>query len=74
MDALSGCLVAISSNVPGWNRDVREMHKAARRACLYWIDNHKPKSGPLFDNTKESTKEFKYAMLVMCKHRFRNVR
>jgi len=28
----------------------------------YWIDNHKPKSGPPFDITKESTKEFKYAL------------
>jgi len=42
--------------VPGWNKDVREKHKAARRAYLYWIDNnHKPKSGPLFD-MKESKK------------------
>jgi len=49
-------------NVPGWNKDVREKHKAARRAYLYWIDNHKPKSGPLFDITKESKKEFKYAL------------
>ena len=36
-------------NVPGWNKDVREKHKAARQAYLYWTDNHKPKSGPLFD-------------------------
>jgi len=32
------------------------MHKAARQASLYWIDNHKPKSGPLFDIMKESKK------------------
>ena len=30
-------------NVPGWNKDVREKHKAARQAYLYWIDNHIPK-------------------------------
>jgi len=34
--------------------DVREKHKAAQQAYLYWIDNHKPKSGPLFDVMKES--------------------
>ena len=49
-------------NVPGWNKDVREKYKAARQAYLYWIDNHKPKSGPLFDIMKESKKEFKYAL------------
>jgi len=49
-------------NVPGWNKDVREKHKAARQAYLYWIENHKPKSGPLFDIMKESKKEFKYAL------------
>jgi len=49
-------------NVPGWNKDVREKHKAARRAYLYWFDNHKPKSGPLFDIMKDSKKEFKYAL------------
>ena len=49
-------------NVPGWNKNVREKHKAARQAYLYWIDNHKPKSGPLFDIMKESKKEFKYAL------------
>ena len=49
-------------NVPGWNKDVREKHKAARQAYLYWIDNHKPKSGPLFDIMKEGKKEFKYAL------------
>ena len=38
-------------NVPGWNKDVRKKHKAARQAYLYWIDNHKPKSGPLFDRS-----------------------
>ena len=27
-------------NVPEWNKDVREKHKAARQAYLYWIDNH----------------------------------
>ena len=43
-------------NIPWWNKDVREKHKAARKACLYWIDNHKPKSGPLFDIMKESKK------------------
>ena len=48
-------------NVPGWNKDVREKHKAARQAYIYWIDNHKPKSAPLFDIMKESKKEFKYA-------------
>ena len=48
-------------NVPGWNKGVREKHKAARQAYLYWIDNHKPKSGPLFDIMKESKKDFKYA-------------
>ena len=45
-------------NAPGWNKDVREKHKAARQAYLYWIDNHKPKSGPLFDimkNVKKSS-------------------
>jgi len=42
-------------NVPGWNKDVREKHKATRRAYLYWIDNHKPKSRPLFDIMKESS-------------------
>ena len=47
-------------NLPRWNKDVREKHKAARRAYLYWIDNHKPKSGPVFDIMKESKKEFKY--------------
>jgi len=41
-------------NVPGWNKDVTEKHKAARQAYLYWIDNHKSKSGPLFDIMKES--------------------
>ena len=41
-------------NVPRWNKDVREKHKAARQSYLYWIDNHKPKSGPLFDIMKES--------------------
>jgi len=49
-------------NVPGWNKDVREKHKAARQAYLYWIENHKPKGGPLFDIMKESKKEFKYAL------------
>ena len=49
-------------NVRGWNKDIREKHKAARRAYLYWIDNRKPKSGPLFDNMEESKKEFKYAL------------
>ena len=49
-------------NVPGWNKDVREKHKAARQAYLYWIDNHKPKSGPPFDIMKESKKEFKNAL------------
>jgi len=49
-------------NVPGWNKDVREKHEAARQAYLYWIDNHKPKSGPLFDIMEESKKEFKYAL------------
>jgi len=49
-------------NVPGWNKDVREKHKAARQAYLYWIDNHKSKSGPLFDIMKKSKKEFKYAL------------
>ena len=49
-------------NVPGWNKDVRENHKAARQAYLYWIDNHKPKSGLLFDIMKESKKELKYAL------------
>ena len=41
---------------------MREKHKAARQAYLYWIDNHKPKSGPLFDIMKESKNEFKYAL------------
>jgi len=41
---------------------VREKHKAARQAYLYWIDNHKPKSGPLVDIMKESKKELKYAL------------
>ena len=49
-------------NIPGWNMDVREKHKAARQAYLYWIDNHKHKSGPLFDIVKESKKEFNYAL------------
>ena len=49
-------------NVPGWNKDVREKRKAARQAYLYWIGNHKPKSGPLFDIMKENKKEFKYAL------------
>ena len=49
-------------NVLGWNKDVREKHKAVRQAYLYWIDNHKPKSGPLFDIMKEGKKEFKYAL------------
>jgi len=49
-------------NVPGWNKDVRDKHEATRQAYLYWIDNHKPKSGPLFDIMKESKKEFKYAL------------
>ena len=40
----------------------KQKHKAARQAYLYWIDNHKPKSGPLFDIMKESKKEFKYAL------------
>jgi len=40
-------------SVPGWNKDVKKKHKAARRAHLYWIDDHKPKSGPLFDIMKE---------------------
>jgi len=48
-------------NVPGWNKDVRENHKAAPQTYLYWIDNHKPESGPIFDIMKESNKEFKYA-------------
>ena len=56
-------------NVPGWTKDVREKHKAARQAYLYWIDNHKPKSGPLFDITKESKKEFKYALRACRKSR-----
>ena len=37
-------------------------YKTARQAYLYWIDNHKPKSGPLFYIMKESKKEFKYAL------------
>jgi len=41
-------------NVPAWNKDVREKHKAARQAYLYWIGNHQPKSGPLFDIMKEN--------------------
>ena len=45
-------------NVSGWNKDVREKHKTAWQAYLYWIDNHKPKSGPLIDimkNVKKSS-------------------
>ena len=49
-------------NVPGWNKDVREKHKAARQAYSCWIENHETKSGPLFDIMKESKKEFKYAL------------
>jgi len=48
-------------NVSGWNKDLREKNKDPRQAYLYWIDNHKPKSGPVFDIMKESKKEFKYA-------------
>jgi len=36
--------------------------KAYRNTSVFkWIDNHKPKIGPLFDIMKESKKEFKYA-------------
>jgi len=42
-----------------WNKDVREKHKAARQAYLYWIDHHEPKSQPLFHSMKESKKEFR---------------
>ena len=44
---------------------MREKHKAARQAYLYWIDNHKPKSGRLFDIMKESKKKFKHALRVL---------
>ena len=35
------------------------------QAYLYWIDNHKPKIGPLFDIIKESKKEFIYALRAL---------
>jgi len=30
-------------NVPRWNKDVAEKHKASPQAYWYWMDDHKPK-------------------------------
>jgi len=44
-------------DVPRWTKDVRKKHKAAQQAYLSWIDYHKPKSGPPFDNIWKEVKK-----------------
>ena len=48
--------------IVGWNDYVQDFHNVARTNFLSWIDNGRPRCGVIFDNMKESRKQFKKAL------------
>ena len=53
--------------IPGWNNHCRELHSVARQNYLVWVQNDKPRFGPVFEDMKLSRSNFKRA-LNFCKN------
>ena len=60
--------------IPGWNDYVQDFHNVARTNFLSWIDNGRPRCGGIFDNMKESRKQFKKALDFCKKNELKNLK
>ena len=48
--------------IPGWNEHCKTFHSLARVAFLKWMDCGKPRFGQVFEDMKDTRKQFKYAL------------
>jgi exonuclease III len=55
------------NEIPGWNDYCKQVHAEAREAFLIWIDNGRPRAGPLFKLMSTTRSKFKLA-LRQCKY------
>ena len=55
-------------NKPGWSDHVSDLYKYSREIRQLWLDNGKPRQGPLFNEFSRSKVRFKYALRFIQKN------
>ena len=64
-------LVSVSSNKynkPGWSDFVADLYQFSRETHKLWLDNGKPRQGPIHNVYCQSKRRFKYALRYIKKH------
>jgi len=49
-------------SIPGWNSVVKSKHQIAKAAFRLWVNCNRPKTGDIYRNMTETTKDFKYSL------------
>ena len=55
-------------NKPGWSDYVTDLYQFSRETYRLWLDNGKPRQGPIYSIYAQSKRRFKYALRFIKKH------
>ena len=56
------------TNKPGWSDYVSDLYDISRETYHIWVDNGKPRQGPIHDIYLQSKRRFKYAIRFINKN------
>ena len=56
------------SHKPGWSEYVSDLYEFSRETYRVWLDNNKPRQGPIHDIYTQSKRRFKYALRLIKKN------